>query len=118
MKYNIRTLFPEGNGYSEVTSNYAEEISVVTTFSFVKNNAPENFWDEAISDDNEFFECELYGKQYTPAEVLRAVNREKFDEVCEQFWNEAKKDIIDWLTNLDVNETDKLFNAFEVTRIE
>lgn len=74
----------------------------------------ETFWDDAINDEvgEDFY---AFGKYYKPATVLKAVDREKFDDVCKQFWNECKQDFIDEINDIGQNEIITMY-GFEVQK--
>lgn len=104
---------------------YKDETEVVVrtdvneekVYQVIRANAPETFWDDAIADDNEFFDCTLYGVSYSPADVYRAINYVGFSTRVSQFWDEAKKDILDEICDIEVGETRNIF-GFDVKRLE
>lgn len=74
----------------------------------------ETFWDDVINDEvgEDFY---AFGDYYKPAAILKALNREKFDSICKQFWDECKKDVIDEINDIGVNEIRTIY-GFEVLK--
>lgn len=91
--------------------------SVDGIFGFIKTNAPENFWDDTINDDNLDTDIYIYGETYSVADVLKQVNPVVYNNKVDEFWKEAKKDIIDFVSDIGEGETETLFGIFEVTVI-
>lgn len=74
----------------------------------------EIFWDEVINDEvgEDFY---AFGNFYKPADVLKAVDRNKFDEICKQFWVECEQDVLDEIEDIRLNEVVTIY-GFEVRR--
>lgn len=102
---------------NETPKKIGRLINEEKVYQTIRVHAPETFWDDAIADDNEFFDCTLYGKSYSPAEVFRAVDYVGFSEKYSQLWDEAKKDILDEICDIEVGETRNIF-GFDVKRLE
>ena len=84
-------------------------------FELMKMNAPTDLWDEAINDQNENCFCEIYGKTYSAAEVLRLIDPFVYGKKMNEFWNEAQKDIIADIESIPVGQTRTILGIFEVT---
>lgn len=111
MLFNV-IEYKDGKATEIRTTVNAEKV-----YQTIRIHAPETFWDDAIADDNEFFDCTLYGVSYSPAEVYRAINYVGFSTKVGQFWDEAKKDIIDEIRDIEIGETRNIF-GFDVKRLE
>lgn len=83
-------------------------------YNYVKQVCPDDFFDDVVNDDAGE-DIYLFGKYYKPCDVLKAVNKEKYDELCKQYWEECRKDFYEFLENMDNGETDSLY-GFEVAK--
>lgn len=74
----------------------------------------ETFWDDVINDEvgEDFY---AFGKFYRPADVLKAVDRKQFEELCVMFWDECEQDVVDEINDISVNEIRTIY-GFEVHR--
>lgn len=105
MSYVIKT-----DDNTKITCNTAEEV-----FSIIKKfTNDETFWNDVINDEvgEDFY---AFGKFYKPADVLKAVDRKRFDDLCVEFWEECKQDVVDEINDLRLNEVSSIY-GFEVQK--
>lgn len=74
----------------------------------------ETFWDDVINDEvgEDFY---AFGTFYKPSDILKAVDRNKFEELCKQFWDECEQDVVDEINDIGVNEIRTIY-GFEVLK--
>ncbi len=95
---------------TEVICGSAKDV-----FNIIKEFADhDTFWDDAINDEVGEDIC-LMDKWYQPSALLKAVDRQYYDELCVKFWDECEKDVIDEIEQIAENEITTVY-GFEVRR--
>lgn len=87
--------------------------TVEDVFNCVRNITPEDFMDDVVNDDAGA-EIYLFDKYYKPCDILKAIDREKYNKLCNQYWEDCKKDFYEYLEDLQEGETQTLY-GFKVT---
>ena len=93
--------------------HFFECKTIEQAFNYVRGITPEDFMDDVVNDDAGA-EIYLFDKYYKPCDILKAVDREKYKELCNQYWEDCRKDFYEYLEDLQEGETQTLY-GFKVT---
>lgn len=88
--------------------HFFECKTVEQAFNYVRNITPENFMDDVVNDDAGE-DIYLFDKYYKPCDILKAVDREKYKELCNQYWEDCRKDFYEYLEDMNEGEVQNLY---------
>lgn len=92
---------------------YCKEAEGV--FVLIKQFVDNNFWDDVINDEVGQ-DIEMIDKWYKPADLLKNTDKKYYDELCKEFWEECKQDVLDEINDIKENQINTIY-GFEVSRV-